>query len=49
MRVNKMKNFFRHIWIILKGFGYARAAAELSRNGKQKEAIALMKQYEACK
>ena len=44
-----MKKFFRSIYVIMKGIGYARAAAELSRNGKQKEAIALMKQYEACK
>jgi hypothetical protein len=44
-----MKNIFRSVWICLKGIGYARAAADLARNGKHKEAQALMTQYGECK
>ncbi len=44
-----MKNFFRQTWIILKGLGYARAAAEKARMGDRKGAIALMQEYEKCK
>ena len=44
-----MKTFFRKFYVMLKGIGYARAAAELSRNGKHKEAQDLMRQYGECK
>ena len=44
-----MKKFFRSIYVIMKGIGYARAAAELSRNGRYKEAKELMRQYGECK
>jgi len=44
-----MKTFFRKIYITLKGIGYAKAAADLARNGKHKEAQALMTKYGECK
>lgn len=44
-----MKSFFRKIYITLKGIGYAKAAANLARNGKHKEAQALMAAYGECK
>lgn len=44
-----MKNFFRKFYILLKGIGYAKAAANLARNGKHKEAQALMAAYGECK
>jgi hypothetical protein len=44
-----MKTFFRKIYLCFKGLGYARAASELARNGKHKEAQNLMRQYGECK
>ena len=44
-----MKKILRNAYLLFKGFGYARAAAELSRNGKHKEAQDLMRQYGECK
>jgi hypothetical protein len=44
-----MKAFFRKVYIALKGLGYAKAAADLARNGKHKEAQALMEKYGECK
>lgn len=33
----------------MKGFGYARAAANAARNGDRKKAVELMQEYERCK
>ncbi len=44
-----MKSFFRKVYITLKGIGYAKAAADLARNGKHKEAQKLMAAYGECK
>jgi hypothetical protein len=44
-----MKSFFRKVYITLKGLGYAKAAADLARNGKHKEAQKLMAAYGECK
>ena len=44
-----MKRFFRTVYITLKGIGYAKAAADLARNGKHKEAQKLMAKYGECK
>jgi hypothetical protein len=44
-----MKSFLRKIYICLKGIGVARAAADLARNGKHKEAQKLMAAYGECK
>ncbi len=44
-----MKSFFRRIYIMLKGIGYARAAAERARVGDRAGAVALMQEYEKCK
>lgn len=44
-----MKKFFRKLYICMKGIAYARAASELSRNGRYKEAQELMRQYGECK
>ncbi len=44
-----MKTFFRKVYITLKGIGYAKAAADLARNGKHKEAQKLMAAYGECK
>ena len=44
-----MKTFFRKFYITLKGIGYAKAAADLARNGKHKEAQKLMTAYGECK
>lgn len=49
MRVNKMKNFFRKLYICFKGIGYAKAAADLARNGKHKEAQKMIAAYGECK
>jgi hypothetical protein len=32
-----MKSFFRKVYICFKGLGYAKAAADLARNGKHKK------------
>ncbi len=44
-----MKKFFRKVYITLKGIGYAKAAADLARNGKHEEAKKLMTSYANCK
>jgi hypothetical protein len=44
-----MKAFFRKVYICLKGLGYAKAAADLARNGKHEEAKKLMAAYGECK
>ncbi len=44
-----MKKFFRSIYLIMKGFGYARAAAYAARNGDHKRATELMQEYSKCK
>lgn len=44
-----MKKFLRNVYIIMKGFGYARAAANAARAGDRKKAIELMQEYERCK
>jgi len=44
-----MKTFFRKVYVTLKGIGYAKAAADLARNGKHKEAQALMTKWGECK
>jgi hypothetical protein len=44
-----MKKFFRKFYVLLKGIGYAKAAADLARNGKHKEAQKLMATYGECK
>ncbi len=44
-----MKKFFRKVYITLKGIGYAKAAADLARNGKHDEAKKLMAAYGDCK
>ena len=44
-----MKKFFRNFYVLLKGIGYAKAAADLARNGKHKEAQKLMAAYGECK
>jgi hypothetical protein len=44
-----MSKFFREFYLTLKALGYAKAAADLARNGKHKEAQALMSKYGECK
>lgn len=44
-----MKSFLRKVYIILKGVGYARAAAAAARNGKHDEAKHLIQEYGKCK
>lgn len=44
-----MKTILRKIYLCFKGIGYAKAAADLARNGKHKEAQILMQQYGECK
>lgn len=44
-----MKTFFRKCYIVLKGFGYARAAALQARQGNRQKAIEIMQEYEKCK
>ncbi len=44
-----MKKFLRNIYLIMKGFGYARAAAEAARSGNRERAVQLMQEYEKCK
>lgn len=44
-----MKKFLRNIYLVMKGFGYARAAANAARNGDRKKAVELMQEYERCK
>ena len=44
-----MKTFFRKAYIIMKGFGYARAAAFQARQGNHQRAVEIMQEYEKCK
>lgn len=44
-----MKSFLRKTYIILKGFGYARAAAFHARQGNVEKAKELMQEYDKCK
>lgn len=44
-----MKKVLRNIYLIMKGFGYARAAANAARNGNRDKAIQLMQEYDRCK
>lgn len=44
-----MKKFLRKIYVILKGIGYARLAAERARAGDRKGAVAVMDEYSKCK
>jgi hypothetical protein len=44
-----MKDFFRKVYCIFVEFGYARAASELARNGRYKEAQNLMLRKKDCK
>lgn len=44
-----MKTFLRKVYILFKGFGYARAAAFQARQGNHKRATELMEEYSKCK
>lgn len=44
-----MKTIFRKFYVIMKGFGYARAAAFHARQGNRERAIEIMKEYDKCK
>lgn len=44
-----MKTFLRKLYIILKSFGYARAAAFQARQGNHQKAIEIMQEYDKCK
>jgi hypothetical protein len=44
-----MKSFFCKFWCVLQSLGYARAAAELARAGRHKEANDLILNQESCK
>lgn len=44
-----MKSFFRQVYVVLKGIGYARAAADAARNGNHERATKLMQEYGKCK
>lgn len=44
-----MKKLFRTVYVVLKGFGYARLAGEYSRAGNHKKAIEVMQEYNKCK
>lgn len=44
-----MKTFLRKAYILLKGIGYARAAALYARQGDRKKALAIMEEYNKCK
>lgn len=44
-----MKKFFRSVYVVLKGLGYARAAAFHARQGDRQKAIDLMEEYSKCK
>ena len=43
-----MKTIFRSIYHVLKGIGYARAAATAARSGDHKKAKELMEEYGKC-
>ena len=44
-----MKKLFRSIYMVLKGIGAARAAADLARNGKHEQAKKVIVAYGECK
>jgi len=44
-----MKKIFRSIYVVLKGIGVARAAADLARNGKHEQAKKIIAAYGECK
>jgi hypothetical protein len=44
-----MKTIFRKLYVIMKGFGYARAAAFHARQGDRKKAMQIMQEYDKCK
>lgn len=44
-----MKTILRKAYIILKGFGYARAAAFHARQGNHTRAKEIMAEYDKCK
>jgi len=44
-----MKKIFRSIYVMLKGIGYARAAADAACNGNHDRAKHLMQEYGKCK
>jgi hypothetical protein len=44
-----MKKFLRNVYLVMKGFGYARAAANAARNGNREKAVQLMQEYDKCK
>lgn len=44
-----MKKTLRKLYVILKGFGYARAAAFHARQGNVQKAKELMAEYDRCK
>jgi hypothetical protein len=44
-----MKNFLRGVYVIIKGIGYARAAAFHARQGDHKRANQIMEEYAKCK
>jgi hypothetical protein len=44
-----MKKVLRSFYIMLKGIGVARAAADLARNGKHEQAKKIITAYGECK
>ena len=44
-----MKKILRSVYVVLKGIGYARAAADAARNGNHEKATKLMQEYGKCK
>jgi hypothetical protein len=44
-----LKKFLRKIYVFLKGFGYARAAAVQARMGNRERAAEIMNEYAKCK
>lgn len=44
-----MKKILRSIYIFMKGFGYARAAAFHARQGDHRKATQIMEEYSRCK
>lgn len=43
-----MKTFFRKAYLIMKGVGYARAAAYHAQQGDHKKAREIMQEYDKC-
>jgi hypothetical protein len=44
-----MTKFLKSVYVVLKGIGYARAAADAARNGNHEKATKLMQEYGKCK